>query len=68
MTAKIIKLGRPSNSDSRERAQLRSITFKVDEETAGMLEQLEREMVGAKIRGRTSIVLRQLIRDAILKK
>ena len=58
-----IKLGRPRD-DAPHRAELKSITFKLDEETAAALERVERVFGGPDLRGRTSAVLRRLILEA----
>jgi hypothetical protein len=58
-----IKLGRPRD-DAPPRARLKSITFKLDEETAVALERVEQALGGPDLRGRTSAVLRRLILEA----
>lgn len=55
------KPGRPWSEEPRE--ALTKITFKVDDETLQALKDLE-AAAGANIRGRRSVVLRQLILDA----
>lgn len=53
------KLGRPRN-DEPARAELETISFKVDGEVGMALEGL-RETVGANIRGWRSVLLRRLV-------
>lgn len=62
-TAGRLKLGRPFVDDTSEDKALTKVSFRVDGETLAALEQLERD-AGPAVRGRRSIVLRQLILDA----
>lgn len=56
------KPGRRSLADRRP--ALKFVAVKLDEEAALALEALERALVGSRVRGKTSVVLRKLILDA----
>lgn len=60
-----LRLGRPP--DGRPAQTLRTVTFRVDEETDQALAKLISAVGGPKIRGKLSVVLRRLILDAANK-
>lgn len=56
-----VKLGRPPNGERRKR--MRTITFAVTDDVVAALRELE-DALGPPVRGRTSVVLRNLILNA----